>query len=272
MWKKVLLIVIGIGLMCGSAQAAVKSVDEQRLEWDEWLEQLKTEMIEKGISEQTIKEAYKDDYFHEIREVEQQDKKQAEFILTSDKYINRLINKGKVQKAREEYRTLKPKYQKISDEYGVPLNYLIAFWGIETHFGYNKGKYHLIDGLTNLSYKNRRSAFFKQELYNVLRIMDDNGLSGDKMMGSWAGAMGHFQFMPSTYNAYAVDYDKDGVADIWDSFDDAIASAANYLSQLGWKADEPWGQEVKLPWPGQKNSKPLNNGKISELSVLTGAA
>ena len=248
MWKKVLLIVIGIGLMCGSAQAAVKSIDEQRQEWDEWLEQLKTEMIEKGISEQTIKEAYKDDYFHEIREVEQQDKKQAEFILTSDKYINRLINRSKVQKAREEYKALKPKYQKISDEYGVPLNYLIAFWGIETHFGYNKGKYHLIDGLTNLSYKNRRSAFFKQELYNVLRIMDDNGLSGDKMMGSWAGAMGHFQFMPSTYNAYAVDYDKDGVADIWDSFDDAIASAANYLSQLGWKADEPWGQEVKLPW------------------------
>ena len=93
MWKKVLLIVIGIGLMCGSAQAAVKSVDEQRQEWDEWLEQLKAEMIEKGISEQTIKEAYKDDYFHEIREVEQQDKKQAEFILTSDKYINRIKNK-----------------------------------------------------------------------------------------------------------------------------------------------------------------------------------
>lgn len=130
----------------------------------------------------------------------------------------------------------------------MPLAYLVSFWAVETHFGYNKGKYHLIDGLTNLSYKNRRSKFFKRELFNVLQIMDTYDLDGDKMMGSWAGAMGHFQFMPSTYNAYAVDYDGDGVADIWDNFDDAIASAANYLSKLGWKADEPWGQEVRLPW------------------------
>lgn len=248
MWKKILFIIISIGFVCGAAQAKVKSVEEQRAEWNKWLEQLKEEMADKGISKKTINEAYKEDYFHEIKEVELQDKKQAEFILTSDKYINRLVNQGKVSKAREQYKKLKPKYQKISTEYGVPLNYLVAFWAIETHFGYNKGRYHLIDGLTNLSYKNRRSAFFKKELYNVLQIMDMYDLDGDKMMGSWAGAMGHFQFMPSTYNAYAVDYDDDGVADIWDSFDDAIASAANYLSKLGWKADEPWGQEVKLPW------------------------
>ena len=248
MWKKLLSFIVGIGLACGAAQAYAKSVDEQRQEWDEWLEQLKDEMIERGISKKTIKNAYKDDYFHEIKEVEIQDKKQAEFILSSDKYINRLVTAEKVKTAREKYQKLKPKYQKISEKYGVPLNYLIAFWGVETHFGYNKGKYHLIDGLTNLSYKNRRAAFFKQELYHVLKIMDTYGLDGDKMLGSWAGAMGHFQFMPSTYNAYAIDQDGDGVADIWDSFDDAIASAANYLSQLGWKADEPWGQEVKLPW------------------------
>ena len=248
MWKKILFIIISIGFVCGAAQAKVKSVEEQRAEWNKWLEQLKEEMADKGISKKTINEAYKEDYFHEIKEVELQDKKQAEFILTSDKYINRLVNQGKVSKAREQYKKLKPKYQKISTEYGVPLNYLVAFWAIETHFGYNKGKYHLIDGLTNLSYKNRRSAFFKKELYNVLQIMDMYDLDGDKMMGSWAGAMGHFQFMPSTFNAYAVDYNGDGRIDIWHSFEDAIASAANYLSSIGWKAGEDWGLEVSLPW------------------------
>lgn len=248
MIKKIIALVLCFTVLANAVWAAVKPVEEQRKEWDKWLGGLKKEMIDKGISKKTIKRAYKDDYFHEIKEVVLQDKKQPEFMLTSDVYINKLVNKNKVKLARKHYKDLKPEYQKISDTYGVPLNYLIAFWAVETHFGYNKGKYHLIDGLTNLSYKNRRADFFKRELYNVLQIMDKYDLSGDKMMGSWAGAMGHFQFMPSTYNHYAVDYDDDGVADIWDSFDDAIASAANYLSKLGWKTNEPWGQEVRLPW------------------------
>lgn len=118
----------------------------------------------------TINEAYKEDYFHEIKEVELQDKKQAEFILTSDKYINRLVNQGKVSKAREQYKKLKPKYQKISTEYGVPLNYLVAFWAIETHFGYNKGKYHLIDGLTNLSYKTGGRLFLRKNCITFCKL------------------------------------------------------------------------------------------------------
>ena len=249
MIKKITFLIFwGFFLVTSIANANIKSIDDQKKEWNTWLENLKIEMIEKGISKNTINKAYKNDYFHEIKDVVIQDKKQAEFILTSDAYINKLVNNDRVKKARKHYLELKPKYENISKQYGVPLNFLIAFWAIETHFGYNKGKYHLIDGLTNLSYKNRRSDFFKKELYNALQIMDTYNLDGDKIMGSWAGAMGHFQFMPSTYNAYAVDYDGDGVADIWDCFDDAIASAANYLSKLGWKANEPWGQEIVLPW------------------------
>lgn len=271
---KKLLSLTFLFVFCSSiAFANIKSVKEQRAEWNEWLDDLKEEMIDKGISKKTIKKAYKNDYFHEIKEVVLQDKKQAEFILTSDVYINRLVNKDRVRKAREHYKELLPKYKVISEKYGVPLNYLISFWAVETHFGYNKGKYHLIDGLTNLSYKNRRADFFKRELFNVLKIMDTYNLDGEKMMGSWAGAMGHFQFMPSTYNAYAVDYDNDGVADIWDSFDDAIASAANYLSELGWKPDEPWGQEVILPWnfdyrlSGPKKYKTIKEWK--QIGVLS---
>lgn len=218
-------------------------------EWLTWLENLKKEMLSKGISEKTIEKAYgKNDYYHQMPEVVQQDKKQAEFILTSQDYINRLVNSNRVKTARQHYRKLKKKYPQIENEYNVPLNYLTALWAVETNFGQNKGKYHLIDGLTNLSYRNRRSTFFKNELYNVLKIMEKYNLDNDKMMGSWAGAMGHFQFMPSTYNAYAIDYDGDGVVDIWDSFDDALGSASNYLSRLGWKKDEPWGMRVNLPW------------------------
>ena len=269
MFKKLLYCTFLLIFCSNIALAKIKSVEEQRAEWNEWIEDLKNEMINKGISSKTIKNAYQNDYFHEVKEVVLQDKKQAEFILTSDVYLNRLVNKDRVKKAREHYKELLPKYAIVSEKYGVPLNYLIAFWAVETHFGYNKGKYHLIDGLTNLSYKNRRADFFKKELYNVLKIMDTHHLDGDKMMGSWAGAMGHFQFMPSTYNAYAVDYDGDGVADIWDSFDDAIASAANYLSELGWKKDEPWGQEVILPWNfDYKLSGPKKYKKVNEWKKL----
>ncbi len=218
-------------------------------EWMSFLDGLKKEMLAKGISEKTIKKAYGNKtYYHPKPKVVAQDKKQAEFVMTSRDYVNKLVSEGRVETARKHFKKLHKKYQKIEEEYKVPLNYLTAFWAIETNFGQNKGKYHLIDGLTNLSYKNRRSDFFKNELYHVLKIMDKYDLENEKMLGSWAGAMGHFQFMPSTYNAYAIDYDGDGVVDIWDSFDDSIASAANYLHDLGWKVDEPWGKAVRLPW------------------------
>ncbi len=217
--------------------------------WLEWLTELKQEMIARGISPKTIRKAYGDQtYYHVYPEVVKQDENQVEFILTSQNYLNRMINPDRITKSRQHYHRLQQKYSDLETEYQVPLNYLTAFWALETNFGQNKGKYHLIDGLTNLSHNNRRSAFFKNELYNVLKIMEKYDLDNDKMMGSWAGAMGHFQFMPSTYNAYAVDYDGDGVIDIWDNFGDALASAANYLHSLGWKQDEPWGGQVRLPW------------------------
>ena len=175
---------------------ALKSVEEQRKDWNTWLTALKKEMVASGISKKTVDRAYSKDYFHAITpEMLKHDKKQTEFVLTSDVYINRLVNKDKVTKARKHYQELQKKYSKLSEEKGVPLNYLVAFWGVETHYGFNKGKYHLIDGLTNLSYKNRRAKFFKKELFHVLKIMDKYDLSGEKMKGSWAGAMGHFQFM-----------------------------------------------------------------------------
>ncbi|MDO4162209.1 MAG: lytic murein transglycosylase [Pseudomonadota bacterium] len=232
-----------------TVQAADKAENTPPKEWTMWLESLQREMISKGISQETLDKAYKGkNYYHPLPEVVQLDKKQTEFVLTTCAYVNRLVSAKRVEDARIQYKKLNKKYKKLEDSYNIPLSYLTAFWAVETNFGQNTGKYHLIHSLTNLSYKNRRSKFFKNELYHVLKIMDKNNLGEDKMLGSWAGAMGHFQFMPSTYNSYAVDYDGDGVPDIWNSFDDSIASAANYLKELGWKKNEPWGMRISLPW------------------------
>lgn len=270
--KKIFIILLTVTITF--AAEAKTAADEPTKDWLAFLSELKADMIKRGISPKTIEKAYGNNtYYHKAPEVVCKDKKQAEFVLTSKDYINRLVNPHRIEKARSYYRKLQKDYPNLEQEYGVPLNYLTAFWAVETNFGENKGKYHLIDGLTNLSYKNRRSAFFKNELYNVLKIMEKYDLQNDKMLGSWAGAMGHFQFMPSTFNAYAIDYDGDGIVDIWDSFDDAVGSAANYLSHLGWKADEPWGDKVRLPWnfnykeAGYKNIKTVK--EWSALGVKT---
>ena len=273
--KKVLicLVVACLGAILPLYTAESKETEVPK-EWSLFINNLQKEMRSRGISQKTLDKAYKGkNYYHKASAAVKHDEKQVEFVLTTCAYVNRLVNKKRVEIARKKHKEIKKKYQKIADKYNVPLNYMVAFWAIETNFGHNKGKYNLIDSLTNLSYKNRRAKFFKEELYNVLKIMDKTNLSEDKMMGSWAGAMGHFQFMPSTYNHYAVDYDGDDVPDIWNSFPDALASAENYLTKLGWKTDEPWGMRVQLPWNfnfkdvGRKNTKTV--GEWKKIGVLT---
>lgn len=264
---------------CASAKTEAKAEENVTppKEWTTWLESLKRDMKSRGISQATIDEAYKGkNYYHKAPDVVKQDKQQVEFVLTTCAYVNRLVNKERVKEARKQYKILEKKYKPIEDKYNVPFTYITAFWGVETNFGQNKGKHHLIDSLTNLSYKNRRADFFRNELYNVLKIMEKNKLKEAKMLGSWAGAMGHFQFMPSTYNGYAVDYDGDNVPDIWDSLPDALASAENYLTDLGWKKDEPWGIRVQLPWDfdykdtGRKNMKKISEWKEKGVKTFAG--
>lgn len=235
--------------LCLSTAVWAKDKAETPKEYTIWLDNLKKEMVERGISKNTVRKVYKDnDYYHPDPEVVKIDRKQIEFALTSTDYLNRVVNKKRVETARQKYKELHPLFKDMEKKYGVQLNYLIAFWAVETNFGQHFGNYQVIDALTTLSYDKRRPKFFKEELYQALKIVDKWKIDHTKMEGSWAGAMGHFQFMPSTFNAYAVDYNGDGMIDIWHSFEDAIASAANYLSQMGWKANEEWGMEVSLPW------------------------
>ncbi|TNE38405.1 MAG: lytic murein transglycosylase, partial [Alphaproteobacteria bacterium] len=153
-----------------------------------------------------------------------------------------LINEGR-RKLAENRAVL----DAISKEYGVQPRFVVALWGVETRFGKYTGKFSVIDALTTLAYDNRRAAYFRKELLLALRILDEDHISVEEMKGSWAGAMGQSQFMPSSFVNFAVDQDKDGKRDIWGTRADVFASAANYLAKSGWKGDQTWGREVALP-------------------------
>lgn len=238
-----LVLIFSVFFSCNAIAEEEITVPE---EYKVWLEELKKDMIKQGISKKTIKKAYAKNYYRFKPEVIEFDRKQPEFVLTTTDYLNRIVTEKRVNEAREKYKKLYPLFKDMEETYGVPINYLIAFWGAESNFGANFGNFEVIDALTTLSYDDRRSAFFKKELYEALKIIDTYDIKIEDMKGSWAGAMGHFQFMPTTFNNYAVDYNGDGMIDIWHSFEDAIASAANYLAKTGWKKGETWGIEVSL--------------------------
>lgn len=214
-----------------------------------WLDNLKTEMLKKGISQETLDKVYGEkDYYHAKPQAVLHDRKQPEFVFTSADYLNRLVCKERAEQAAVKYKEQKALLRKIEQKYAVPGEYLIAFWGAETNFGTTFGGYNVFDALTEMSYDKRRAKFFTNELYNALKILQEQKFDPAKMQSSWAGAMGNFQFMPSTYNKYAIDFNSNGKIDIWDEFDDAAASAANYLTAIGWEKTIPWGWKVELPW------------------------
>jgi membrane-bound lytic murein transglycosylase B len=136
---------------------------------------------------------------------------------------------------------------KIGRTFGVQPRFIVALWGIESSFGRHKGGYPVVQALATLAHDGRRSAYFRKELFNALAILDEGHILVADMTGSWAGAMGQNQFMPSSFLSYAVDYDGDGRRDIWKSEVDVFASTANYLARSGWRDDQTWGRQVKLP-------------------------
>ena len=135
----------------------------------------------------------------------------------------------------------------IGRKYGIPPRFLVALWGLETNFGDYTGDYRVIDVLATLAYDERRGPMFRRQLFAALRIVDQGHQPPSQMLGSWAGAMGQVQFMPTTFLDYAVDHDGDGRKDVWTSLPDAFASAAHYLERSGWKTGETWGRQVRLP-------------------------
>ncbi|AZG35950.1 MULTISPECIES: lytic murein transglycosylase [Shewanella] len=175
------------------------------------------------------------------------DNQQPEFTTTFGDYFDKRVTPWRVEQGRKLMAKHQPLLNTLTKKYGVPGQYIMAFWGLETNFGSYKGSMSVLDSLATLACDPRRSDYFTGELLQALKLKQQYHFDDKKMVGSWAGAMGHTQFMPTNYRKYAVDGDGDGIADLWNSTDDALTSAANFLQHLGWKADERWGREVLLP-------------------------
>jgi membrane-bound lytic murein transglycosylase B len=206
---------------------------------------LESVAVASGISEATAKQV-----LAEVRHLErviELDRTQPEFVRTFGEYYRARVTPSRVADGRRLLQENAALLRRLQREYGIPGHYLIALWGLETNFGSYFGNMSTMDSLTTLACDVRRSAFFTAQLMDALRIVDDGDMEPEAMQGSWAGAMGHVQFMPSVFRRYAVDDDGDGRRDLWTSRRDALASAANYLNQAGWQPGFRWGREVRLP-------------------------
>ncbi|MFA7429438.1 MAG: lytic murein transglycosylase [Rhodospirillaceae bacterium] len=226
-------------------QAVPAPVQIDEVAFQAWLDDLRTEARAKGIGPATVDAALSG--IQPIPKVIEYDRRQPEFSQTYWTYLDRAVNAQRIQKGQEMLRRHTALLGEIERQYGVQPRFLVAFWGLETNFGANFGGFPVITALATLAFDERRSAFFRAELLDALAIVDAGHIPADRMVGSWAGAMGHLQFMPSTFRRHAVDRTGDGRADIWGSLPDVFASAANYLSAEGWKGDQTWGREVRLP-------------------------
>ena len=212
-------------------------------DFNKWLINYKKYAVNQGISKKTVDEAFQNTKL--LKRIIKYDRNQPEFIEKTNVYIGKRVNKQKVIYAKKLIRNNNNLLNKVEKKFSVPKNYLVALWGIETVFGKHKGKVDIISALATLSFDKRRSAYFSRELITLLKLIDKEIVSLDDLKGSWAGAHGNFQFMPSSIKNYAIDYNKDGKIDLYDSLEDSFASAANYLKKIGWDRN-PWGVKVKL--------------------------
>ncbi len=248
----------------------------QEMAFGAWLDGVRQDAAAAGISQGTIAAALTG--LTPIERVLELDGRQPEFTRTFWSYLTRAVSRDRVERGRALLAQHGALLQKVRRRYNVQPAYLVAFWGLESDFGRYTGGFSVIGALATLAYDARRGAFFRAQLLDALRILDQGHIGVAAMAGSWAGAMGQLQFMPSTFANYAVDFDGDGRRDIWSDLPDVFASAANYLSSIGWRGDERWGREVRLPadfdWElaSLKLSKPLAEWRRLGLRRADGGA
>jgi membrane-bound lytic murein transglycosylase B len=206
---------------------------------------LKDKALQAGISPKTTDEVLSSVTF--LDRVIELDRRQPEFTTTFADYLGKRVNEARISKGRELLREHRKLLDRVTRSTGVPGPYLVAFWGLETNFGSYFGKMPVPSSLATLACDPRRSTFFTEQLMAALRIIEEGAITSDQMEGSWAGAMGHVQFMPTVFLKHAVDADGDGRRDLWNSLPDAMMSAGRFLESMGWNGDYRWGREVVLP-------------------------
>jgi membrane-bound lytic murein transglycosylase B len=236
-------------LFCAALAAAAlafpSTAGAAREDFTSWLDAVVHEARSRGISKATI-----DASFDGVTPIERiidldrgQPRKPAEFCG----YMRRRLTDTRISRGRDMLAEHRELLKQVSAKYGVPERFIVALWGLETNFGDYTGDYRVIDALATLAYDERRGPMFRKQLFAALHIVDQGHQQPERMTGSWAGAMGQVQFMPTTFLDFAVDHDGDGRKDVWTNLADSFASAAHYLKRSGWRSGETWGREVKLP-------------------------
>ncbi len=222
---------------------AVEQIN-QRESFDAWLEAFRRDAATQGISPRALSALDNVRYLERVIEL---DRYQPEFVRPIWEYLDSAVSPTRVSNGREKLAEHGQTAMQMQQRYGVPAEIIVAIWGIESNYGGNFGSFSALSSFATLAYDGRRSDFARGELLAALRIIDSGDIAADEMIGSWAGAMGHTQFIPSSFETYAQDGDGDGRRDIWGSIADVMASTANYLARSGWQTGQPWGVEVKLP-------------------------
>ena len=210
-----------------------------------WLLSYKKFALKQGISQETIDIAFKNVKF--LDQVIRYDRKQPEFFEDTKTYVDKRANISRVKTARKLLKENQILFTKVENKFSVEKEILLALWGIETNFGQHVGKMDIISSLATLSYDKRRRDFFSSQLLTLLNLIDEKLINPNTLYGSWAGAYGNFQFMPSSIKHYAIDYDNNNKIELKSSLDDSLASAANYINKIGWKKGQPCFFRVKLP-------------------------
>ena len=214
--------------------------------FDNWVRDFRQRALEQGIRAATFDAAFKEAEFN--RKVVERDRNQSEFTKTIWDYLDSAASAARVRNGKAALRKHADLLDRIEETYGVQKEIVVAIWGLESAYGTFRGSTPVIESMASLAYDGRRGAFFEQQLIDALTIVQTGDTTPDRMKGSWAGAMGHTQFMPGSFRQLAVDFDGDGKRNIWeDDPTDALASTAHYLKSNGWKTDVPWGVEVRLP-------------------------
>ncbi len=228
----------------GTPASAATATGGTAAAFSQWLDGVREEALKRGIKPETVKQAL--DGVEPVAQILERDRSQAEFTLTTQQYFDRRLTRETLATAKQDEKKYKPLLLRVQKAFGVQPRYLIAVWGLESNFGRFAGLRPMIPTLATLAFDARRGSYFREELFNTLQIVDRGDIALADLKGSWAGAMGQPQFMPSSYLAYAQDFDGDGRRDIWTSQPDVFASIAFYLKQRGWTDGQSWGRQVKV--------------------------
>jgi membrane-bound lytic murein transglycosylase B len=212
--------------------------------FDTWLAELRQEALTRGFSQSVVQ--YLDD-LEPLERVISADRSQAELNPGFNRYLSTRLTPPMVNRGQEQARLYRTTLARVEKQFDVPREILVAVWGIETRYGRLTGRTPVLQALATLAWEPRRSSYFRGELFDALTMVSQRHVDARAMTGSWAGAMGQTQFMPSSYLKHAVDFDKDGKSDIWKSTPDTLASIASYLKAYGWDGTYTWGREVSMP-------------------------